>query len=452
MLNAFLPEPPRRNSSREDFQGGEVDGVARVLVWLVVLTSPWFFGLITLGENRLSSVDILGPLCAVVTLAFVSRESVRVAHVSLAAYVGVVFLSLLPLIAHPDFLLLVSKAVRLLGILAPALLVGVMPLSYSFWRRLVTTFYWSGLVSVLYGIIAFYFQWPFATAVQRYYYDNESYLRRAGGVFQDSSAFGHLLATWAAVAILFYPRHSANRILHVGVTLAITAVGLYACLSRAAVANLVTVGVLICVVPTKDGRAIGMRHLAGVALLGGVVLSVISPVVREQIASQAEFASSRIVKTWTAVFEGVEALDDSGASRLTTWRRAIEIWEDHPLLGTGYKSLVQFYGIYSDNTLILALAETGLMGAGLFCVGMVSLFAKALRLCLRRVPGSREIVIFLIGQAVHSFLVDTITFTGSMPLVFIVAMAACRPELFRRKDVPAVRTLQANELRWAHIA
>jgi O-antigen ligase len=371
----------------------------------------------------------------------------RVPYVCLTTYIGAVFLSEFPLIAHPDFPLLLSKCLRLLGILAPALLFGVISISDSYWRRIIRTFYWSGLISVLYGIIAFYFQWPFGTAVQRYYYDPDSYLRRAGGVFQDSSAFGHLLATWAAVAILFHARNSANRTVHVIITTAVTAVGLYACLSRAAIANLLAVVALMCALPATDGRAVGKRHLAGAAVCGLLLLAVVSRDVRERFTNQAEFTSSRIVKTWTAVLEGVEALDDSAANRLTTWRRAIEIWEDHPLLGTGYKSLVQFYGIYSDNTLILAMTETGLLGALLFCIGVISLFVKAVGLYFRHVAGSREIVIFLIGQAVHSFLVDTVTFTGSMPLVFIVAMATCRRELFRRQDFSAVRLWSAREVR-----
>ncbi|MBZ5602491.1 MAG: O-antigen ligase family protein [Acidobacteriia bacterium] len=406
--------------------------IAQYLTIVTLFACPWCFGFITIQENRLSIIDVMGPLCAIVALFLVRRETIRSLHLFVVAYLAVVFLSELRLFSGPDFYLLLSKCSRLVGIMSPALLFSLLPFGQRSWGRVVSAFYWGGLISVLYGIAAFYYQWSFGTAVQQYYYENGLYLRRAGGVFQDSSAFGHLLATWAAVAILFlHQRRSKLQLVTLAGTFLVTAAGLYACLSRAAVANLLVVGFLICVLPKRGESNLAKLQMIGAFCCGLLLLFVISDDTRQRIVGQLQFAGLRMLSTWTAASEGIEALDDSGANRLTTWNRAIEIWEDHPLIGTGYKNLAQEYGITADNTMILALVETGVAGAILFGICVIAIFRRAILMYLRRLPGGREVVIFLGGQAMHSILVDTITFTGSMPLVFLIGMALCRSDWFR---------------------
>ncbi len=404
--------------------------LANRLLWLVLFTTPWFFGIVSFRDVRFSSLDLLGPACAFAALAFTTNTSLRMAHYALGAYVLIAFASVLQLLTDDAFLLLFFKCIRLAGIIAPAFLFGVLPRPEKQWSRLIRAYYWGGLASVVYGITAFYFQWSFGTAVQQYYYDNNAYLRRAGGVFQDSSAFGHLLATWTAVAVLFVHKTGRKHLIALLITLAIAGAGLYACLSRAAVVHLLVIVALVCVLPRPDRASLGAVHVTTAALAGLMLLLLASSDVRQTVLRQASFAGERLYRTYASALDGMEALDDSGANRITTWARTIEIWEQHPLLGTGYKSLVQLYGIYSDNTAILTLAETGVIGLLVFLAGVTSFFSAAVRSYWRRLPASREVVIFLIGQAVHSILVDTITFTGSMPIVFLIGIAACRPETF----------------------
>jgi O-antigen ligase len=406
--------------------------IAQHLVLLAMFACPWCFGFITIQDNRLSIIDVIGPLAAVLALLFVRRESLKELHVFVVAYLAVVFLSEVRVFDSPEFYILLSKCFRLVGIISPAILFSFMPFPKPYWGRVIAAFYWGGLISVLYGIAAFYYQWSFGTAVQTYYYENGSFLRRAGGVFQDSSAFGHLLATWAAVAILFlHQRKSKIQLITLVATLLVTAAGIYACLSRAAVANLLVVGFLICVLPKRGRSSLAKAQMVGALCCGMMLLFVISKETREHVLGQLQFAGLRMLSTWTAASQGVEALDDSGANRLTTWSRALDIWEDHPLLGTGYKNLGQEYGITADNTMILALVETGLVGAIFFGLCVAAVFRRAALMYIRRIPGGREVVIFLAGQAVHSILVDTITFTGSMPIVVLIGLALARRDWMR---------------------
>ena len=63
-------------------------------------------------------------------------------------------------------------------------------------------------------------------------------------------------------------------------------------------------------------------------------------------------------------------LDESAAERLVAWTEGFEMLKASPILGVGYGQFVEHHPLTAHNSLVLCLAETGLLG----CFFWVSLF------------------------------------------------------------------------------
>lgn len=291
---------------------------------------------------------------------------------------------------------------------------------------------------MLYGIVAFYLQLEAGTAVQMYYYNNYSYLRRAGGVFRDSGAFAHLLATWFAVTVLALELSPSVRLLWRAPMLATTGilalVGLHTSLSRSAMVNSAVV-IAALVLPQNPKRATSAR-ITGIVFLVGVLIGgiVLLGTPMGGMTSTASAPLQRIWETTTSLSEGLDSLNWSAGGRLTGWARGIAIWTDQPVFGVGYKTLLAKHGVYSDNNYVLALVETGIVGScSLIALVVVCTFGF-FRLYLAGVPASRTALALWFGQLAHGLTADIYTFMGSMPIVLMLAFYC-----YRTSSIPESR-------------
>lgn len=395
------------------------------LLLLYILLCPWCTGLVTIAGVRMAASDMLLPFAAIcIALSIRSREW-GMQQLGLIAYGAIAAVSVIPLVAGSFLAVTLMKVIRLWGILAPALLVTSINITSFPLRRAVRAFFWSGLCSVLFGVIAFFFQWDFGVAIQSYNYGGQ-YLHRAGGTFLDASSFGHLLSTWYVFSMLFvYPTIDGpwrRAVFLAGATL-LVGYGLYASVSRAALLHLLVVGAAYLLLPSRAGNFRISRFLlpVAVALLG--VLSWTSDLWAASFLDSFRFIFERLVKTAQAAMDGSEALDRSGGNRLSGWATAFQLWLANPILGVGYKALVPSYGIFADNTIVLTLVETGILGCLAFTITGIGFLAGALRSYLDELPFGRGLLLFWLGQLTHSLLVDTITFCGSTTLVLMLATA-----------------------------
>jgi putative inorganic carbon (HCO3(-)) transporter len=62
-------------------------------------------------------------------------------------------------------------------------------------------------------------------------------------------------------------------------------------------------------------------------------------------------------------------LDESASGRLVAWVEGLEMLKAQPILGVGYGQFLEYHTLTAHNSLLLCLAETGLLG-GFFWVGM----------------------------------------------------------------------------------
>jgi O-antigen ligase len=229
-----------------------------------------------------------------------------------------------------------------------------------------------------------------------------------------------------------------------GTAFTLTALGLYASLSRSAMVNVLIVGVALVVVP-YDIRKGGRRMIAvtGVLLVAATLAPGAVQMVRESEDDVVKASLGRFVATLDAAMEGAESLDAAGGNRLTSWSRALHLWTDHPLLGVGYKALVPLYRMLADNSVIVILVETGAVGLALFLVFIAAVFRSSVRAYTGGRPGGREVLILFAGQTLHGLTADTLTFPGSMTIVVICFVAWHQLVRYNWPEGVKVYTLEA---------
>jgi len=416
------------------------------LLVAIVFLCPWCTGLVTLEGTRLAASDLLLlPVLACLLLTVRPGEWTAY-HLGFLAFGLLAAFSALSLLAASFLPVVLMKIVRLAGILAPALLVTRQSLPTLPLHRLERAFFWGGLVSVAYGAVAFVFQWESGIAVQSYYFGSD-YLRRAGGAFLDASAFGHVLATWCVISLLFVlpSLHSLwSRAALLLLTLPLTAYSLYASVSRAALLHLLVVGAGLLILPRRLDRGPFYRF-AGVSLLTLALAALfVTGFWDLPVFEPVRFVFARIGQTVQAMLEGVESLDRSGGNRLSSWAAAFDLWLQSPLLGVGYKALAPSYGLFVDNTLVLTLVETGIFGFLAFTATGLGFLVHAARAYAAELPLARRLLLFWLGQTTHSLVVDTITFSGSITVVLVLGTAWTLMTARQPRQAQPLSTLAAS--------
>jgi putative inorganic carbon (HCO3(-)) transporter len=149
---------------------------------------------------------------------------------------------------------------------------------------------------------------------------------------------------------------------------------------------------------------------------------------------------------------GVIVTDDNFAvvERLAHWQAALEMLDDHPLLGVGIGNYVPVYPSYAlpgwkdplghaHNYYLHIAAEAGLLGLGAYLVLVLACFWHAWR-ALRRVSGRRQgIVLGILGVlaafAVHSLFDNLYVHGMNMHLAILLGLIYV---LTRRSEVSLV--------------
>lgn len=155
--------------------------------------------------------------------------------------------------------------------------------------------------------------------------------------------------------------------------------------------------------------------------------------------------------------------DKSSVSRLTYWRRGVEMTKENPVLGIGYYNWLRYYqqtydikGQLPHNIFIQASAELGVTGLAVFIALIVATFAvnrRSRALASRDPPEGRFIFMMahgfdlaLVGYLVSGFFVTVLYY----PFFWInLAMTAALYEVARRKfanALPAVRVRSRGQL------
>jgi O-antigen ligase len=393
--------------------------MTKLLLLTYAFAAPWCYGFVSIGANRIALTDVLLPIAAALILARIRLPLTELQWL-LLLYPVVALVASLGVIGTGAEDTVFLKTARLWGTFAPALLLTTTNVDRGDLMRYVKAYIAGGAVSLLIGVAGFCLGWEFTAAHQTWEFGGGEMLPRAGGVFQETGAFGHLLACWCVVTLLFAPMVTAGRtrVLLCTFAIVLTAVGLVVNISRSTLLNLLVTAAVAVLLPSAGGRWKRIAvAAAAVAILAGT-LTFFAPE-----ATAVAALRDRCVETYHGLSLAADVLDQTSSGRLSNWGLALDVWLQHPLLGAGYKALITLYGSPGDGTFILALAETGMIG----CLAVILLFGlfvrRGIALTLAGAPLGRVLLMIWAGQVAHALNFDVITFSGSMFAVLLLSTA-----------------------------
>ncbi|HBY6682505.1 TPA: O-antigen ligase family protein [Klebsiella quasipneumoniae] len=296
------------------------------------------------------------------------------------------------------------RYVRLLEMYFPALLVFafINKLTEEQKKTVYRFFIFLFFVVTIEAAWGWLMQMDILVAKQRFSYPGMGYIYRAGGVANDSSAYGSL-ALILGVASLIGLRHtSKSKILYILILLGLV-FNIYISLTRTLVFALV-VYVLFDLIRTRSLSVFKMLFFAAIG--AGVIIYGIS--------------NDYIIALLDRITGSGQI--DITSGRLATWASVPDILGENPIFGVGYRMATDKYGIVPDNVFISSLLETGVIGLALY-VGML------VSLCYCVYKNNSESLPLLLAFIASGMFVDISTFWISIPaLIFFVAVNSQRDD------------------------
>ncbi|HDS4020842.1 O-antigen ligase family protein [Klebsiella aerogenes] len=296
------------------------------------------------------------------------------------------------------------RYVRLLEMYFPALLVFafINKLTEEQRKTVYRFFIFLFFVVTIEAAWGWFMQMDILVAKQRFSYPGMGYIYRAGGVANDSSAYGSL-ALILGVASLIGLRHtSKSKILYILILLGLV-FNIYISLTRTLVFAL-AVYVFFDLIRTRSLSVFKMLFFAAIGA-GVIIYGITNDYI---IALLDRITGSGQI--------------DITSGRLATWSAVPDILGENPIFGVGYRMATDKYGIVPDNVFISSLLETGVIGLALY-VGML------VSLCYCVYKNNSESLPLLLAFIASGMFVDISTFWISIPaLIFFVAVNSQRDE------------------------
>ncbi|WP_240088844.1 O-antigen ligase family protein, partial [Klebsiella aerogenes] len=290
------------------------------------------------------------------------------------------------------------RYVRLLEMYFPALLVFafINKLTEEQRKTVYRFFIFLFFVVTIEAAWGWFMQMDILVTKQRFSYPGMGYIYRAGGVANDSSAYGSL-ALILGVASLIGLRHtSKSKILYILILLGLL-FNIYISLTRTLVFAL-AVYVFFDLIRTRSLSVFKMLFFAAIG--AGVIIYGIS--------------NDYIIALLDRITGSGQI--DITSGRLATWASVPDILGENPIFGVGYRMATDKYGIVPDNVFISSLLETGVIGLALY-VGML------VSLCYCVYKNNSESLPLLLAFIASGMFVDISTFWISIPaLIFFVAV------------------------------
>jgi O-antigen ligase len=383
---------------------------------LPLITPP-----ITVGNLQISILDFLF-LLSIPALLTAKQFRLSVPALALIAFVFAALISVLWINSSSTLTMALLRAIRFVEIIIPFLLASTITPAPSLLRRMLITFTWSGLVSIIVGIIMFELQISFRD-VQTFKYPNGQWLNRAGGIFSDSSAFGHLLATWLLFAyftINLIIKNTLLRFLSILTILAVSTYALYASLSRSAIIGLLAaIGIFYLI---RFPRAwLKFRNRSTKSLLIIISLTCIFAFINfERIENAVSFIKERFIASALQTISDVWNPEQASSGRVAVWQTYLPYLQENPLTGIGYKALKLEYNLAPDNNYLAVLVETGIFGFFWFILFLISLMFHLFKRSREESIFAWLLVIVWTAQMVMAFSLDIMTFWATMPSLLAV--------------------------------
>ncbi|HCF8091958.1 TPA: O-antigen ligase family protein [Klebsiella oxytoca] len=303
------------------------------------------------------------------------------------------------------------RYVRLLEMYFPALIVFVFinDLTIDQKKTVYRFFILLFFVVTIEAAWGWFMQLDNLVATQRFSYPGMGYIYRAGGVANDSSAYGSL-ALILGVASLIGLRHtSKSKTLYLLIVLGLV-LNVYISLTRTLVFAL-AVYIFFDLIRLRSLSL--FKFLFFAVVVSGVIIYGIS---NEYIIALMD----RIT--------GAGQIDIT-SGRLATWAIVPDILGENPIFGVGYRMATDKYGIVPDNVFLSSLLETGVIGLALY-IGLL------MSICYCIYKKNAESLPLLIAFIASGMFVDISTFWISIPvLLFFVAVNSQRDDQTKRASI-----------------
>jgi hypothetical protein len=384
---------------------------------------PWIkpIGFSVLGTPvEMGPLDVISVPTVVILARRIGRFRPTWPRIALGLYVLAVLISLLSIQdGHRRFQSLL-RAVRMFEIALPFFLASVIEFPRSAPFRLMKAFAVGGGISVILGLVIFVFQVDLGKDVQMYSY-GAVILKRAGGIFSDSSAYGHLLVTWGLISFVAMLRVAPKwNIPGSSLIVLLTLGGLYASLSRGAVLNGLAAFLAFPFLSLSRLWRRRVRRQAIIVAGAAVVLPLVVLIMYPKACNHViELIRSRASDVLLDTFQMPGSVSAGDSGRMEKWVDLIVRFGQQSYTGIGYKTLKSEATFPADNNFLAALVETGPMGfaaLGAFFVTVISGLIAA----SRRYPPAAFLVAVWIGQLAQALTSDVMTFWGTMPALLAI--------------------------------
>lgn len=293
------------------------------------------------------------------------------------------------------------------------------------------------LAGAVFACADFYFQFPAPAGYGgQFIWLEKTVLRRAQGVFYESSTLGNFCAFFLVMTLVLAflrKERSQPRIISGGMLLtgaAIFTAALILSASRASVVTVVVASIVLLFMQRARRTIIGSR----VIVVTGLSLAAAALTIRLTLP---EFAAHYWTRTVASVQNFGSAPDAVLSGRLTHWRVLTDFVLQHPwhiIFGIGYKTLpyTNYLGssVVADNTYLSLLVETGIAGLSVFLFWNIAILRAAYRAARSRSARASFfglwIFCFWCGELVQMLSGDLITYWRVLPVYFWVLAAALR--------------------------
>jgi O-antigen ligase len=295
--------------------------------------------------------------------------------------------------------------------------------------RFARFLFWIGLLGATFACIDFYFQLPaLARYAPQFVWLKHSVLRRAQGVFYESSTLGNFCAFFLVMILVAAFPPGGQRVFSRFALIPGAVVFSGALILTSSRASMAAVAVAGCVfVWLRRLKIIIVVATCACLSAAALVLRVALPAFSASYWSRLTLSTQYLWSWPNEVLSG----------RVTHWKTLVHFLAQHPwhlLFGIGYKTIpyTDYIGtrLVADNTYLSLLVETGIVGLTVFAALNVAILRTACR-AARSNAGRASffgtwIFCFWCGEVVQMLSGDSITYWRVLPVYFWVLATAAR--------------------------
>jgi O-antigen ligase len=411
--------------------------LAHLVLVCYAFCCPWFYRIVTIGDNSLCFSDILLPV-GLASIVLVARRDPPLVLIPLVGLPVVCLISVLKYVDGSEFAPLALKTVRLAGVVCPAILACFLAPTGREAKAYLKAFFWGGLVGLWIGIVGFYLEWAPTQAVETFDYGAGTPVPRAGGLFQESTAFGYLAASWCALSVLLLRpllsvAYKVLLLIVVGVT---TSLALYTSMSRSALTNLLAAALIYVIATGMLGNWKKVAALVAVAALVSLIWFWAGGMPAD-LAYRYRIGLERFGSVFQISTQPSE-LDAVSSNRVGHWQTCLALWTQDPFIGIGYKAAYVVHGTSLDNMFLSSLFETGVPGFALLVYFYIWVMKSSVATARLSASVGAALLAIWAGQIIHSVTGDTWTYFGSSPPVLLITVGIMSSiEAQRRRSTEA---------------